>query len=49
MRKLRLIDREKDWYEEKVIDPETGKAIHHTKECLSNHTDHGSAKGDKSS
>jgi len=49
MRKLRLIDREKDLYEEKVIDPETGMAIHHTKERLSNHTDHGSAKGDKSS
>lgn len=44
MQKLRLIDRDKDIYEEEVTDPETGNTIHKTKEKLSDHTGHGSAK-----
>jgi hypothetical protein len=43
----RVIDRIKDWYKELITDPETGKAIHHTEERLSDHIGHGSAK-DKS-
>lgn len=45
MQKLRIIDKEKNLYEETVIDPQTGRIIHHTKEPLSEHTGHGSAKG----
>ncbi|MCH8030161.1 MAG: hypothetical protein IH874_09590 [Candidatus Dadabacteria bacterium] len=48
MRKLRVIDREKDLYEESVVDPQSGRVVHNTKERLSKHTDHGSAKGKKS-
>ncbi len=44
VRKLRLIDRDGDNYEEEVIDPSTGEVIHKTKEKLSAHTGHGSAK-----
>ncbi len=40
----RIIDRENDWYEETVIDPETGEVIHRCAEPLSNHRGHGSAK-----
>lgn len=44
MQKLRLIDRDRDIYEEEVTDPSTGKVIHKTKENLREHTGHGSAK-----
>jgi len=47
MQKLRLIDREKDLYEEKVVDPQSGTVIHHSKEPLSKHTGHGSEEGNK--
>jgi predicted RNA-binding Zn-ribbon protein involved in translation (DUF1610 family) len=40
----RVIDRGNDWYEEKIVNPETGDVIHHCAEKLSNHTGHGSAK-----
>lgn len=42
--KTRIIDREIDDYEEKVVDPITGKVIHRCKEPLSKHTEHGSTK-----
>lgn len=48
MNKLRLIDRDKDFYEEKVHDPDTGDVIHHVKGPLSKHTGHGSDKDSKS-
>jgi hypothetical protein len=38
------IDRENNRYTEKVSDSETGIAIHHCDEKLSEHTGHGSAK-----
>lgn len=44
MNKLRIIDREKDLYVEKITDPDTNKIIHHTNEKLSEHINHGSAK-----
>jgi len=44
MRKRRVIDREKDQYEELVVDPETGKTVNRCSEKLSNHKGHGSAK-----
>jgi hypothetical protein len=40
----RLIDRVKDWYEERVSDPATGKVVHECSERLTNHRGHGSAK-----
>jgi hypothetical protein len=44
VQKGRLVDKENDWYEEIIIDPKTGDVIHETKEKLSNHYGHGSAK-----
>ena len=46
-KKERIIDRENDRYMEKIIDPETGKVIHHCDEPLSEHQGHGSAKNKK--
>ena len=40
----RYIDKDADYYKEVVIDPESGKVIHHCEEPLSEHRDHGSAK-----
>lgn len=42
--KTRTIDRLNDWYEEKVIDPETGEVLRDCAEPLSQHCNHGSAK-----
>jgi predicted RNA-binding Zn-ribbon protein involved in translation (DUF1610 family) len=39
----RVIDRQNDWYEEKVVDPESGAIVHHCAEKLSDHRGHGSA------
>ena len=47
MRLERIIDRVKDYYKEKVIDPRTGQIVHECEEPLSQHTDHGSAKQGK--
>jgi hypothetical protein len=44
VKKSRLIDKENDWYEETVINPQTGEIIHECKEKLSEHQQHGSAK-----
>ncbi|MFD1533335.1 hypothetical protein [Pseudonocardia aurantiaca] len=44
VRKRRLIDRDGDWYEETVVDPSTGETVHETREPLSEHWGHGSAK-----
>ncbi len=43
----RIIDRENDWYEETVIDPETGEVIHRCAQPLSKHRGHGSVKQKK--
>lgn len=48
MKLERIIDRENDWYEEVVTDPETGEVIHRCAERLSEHTGRGSAKCGKS-
>ncbi|MEW5802370.1 MAG: hypothetical protein AB1847_09735 [bacterium] len=40
----RVIDRENDFYFEKVIDPKTKKIVHCCQEPLSSHQGHGSAK-----
>lgn len=42
------IDRENDWYEETVTNPDTGEVVHHQAEPLSDHTGHGSAKQHRS-
>jgi hypothetical protein len=44
MKLSRVIDRDRDLYVEKVIDPETGNVIHECSEPLSAHRGHGSAK-----
>jgi len=44
-----LVDRDRDLYEEVVIDPETGTIVHECKEPLSQHRGHGSAKRASSS
>jgi len=44
VRKTRLIDRETDWYEERIVDEETGEVLHESHEPLSDHSGHGSAK-----
>lgn len=41
---LRIIDRRKNKYIEKVTDPETGQIIHECSEQLSDHRGHGDAK-----
>jgi len=43
----RVIDRERDHYEETITDPITGKIVHHSNEPLSKHQGHGSAKHKK--
>jgi hypothetical protein len=40
-----LIDRAGDWYEETVVDLATGETIHECSEPLSEHWEHGSARG----
>lgn len=47
MRRSRVVDRENNRYIETVIDPQTGEAIHHCDEPLSDHQGHGSAKASK--
>jgi predicted nucleic acid-binding Zn-ribbon protein len=47
MAKTRVVDRQKDNYQEIVIDPETGKIIHRCDEPLSQHRGHGSDKHKK--
>ncbi len=44
MIKKRIIDRENNWYEEVVVDEETGEVVYESSEALTDHTDHGSAK-----
>jgi hypothetical protein len=44
--KLRIIDVDEDDYEEIVVDYETGEIIKKCKEPLSEHRNHGSAKGE---
>ena len=39
-----LTNKREDVYEEKVTDPNSGKAIHYCREKLSKHRNHGSAK-----
>ena len=44
IKKERVIDREKDYYFEKITDPETGDVLHYCEEPLSSHRGHGTAK-----
>ena len=44
IKKERLIDKEKNTYSEKIIEPETGKILRQANEPLKNHTGHGSDK-----
>jgi hypothetical protein len=44
MRLERVIDRARDWYRERVIDPRTGEVVHECEEPLSEHKGHGTAK-----
>jgi hypothetical protein len=43
----RIIDRDNDYYFEKITDYETGEVIHHCEEPLSQHQGHGDAKRNK--
>jgi phage FluMu protein Com len=47
--KTRLVDRQDNWYKERVVDEKTGEVLHEAREPLSGHTGHGSAKGPPSS
>jgi len=47
MKLTRVIDRAKNWYEETVINPDTGEVMHQTSEPLSQHKGHGSDKKNK--
>lgn len=49
VKKNRLVDRDRDLYQEVVTDPETGTVIHQCEEPLSEHRGHGSAKRSPSS
>lgn len=40
----RSIDRENNWYHEKITDPKTDEVVHETAEPLSEHQGHGSAR-----
>lgn len=40
----RTVDKDKDWYSEKVIDLKTGETLYECEESLSKHTGHGTAK-----
>lgn len=44
MKLSRVIDRGKNWYEEKIINPLTGEVAHHQSHPLDQHIGHGSAK-----
>ncbi len=44
VRRRMVIDRENDRYEERVVDPETGDAIHEADEPLTHHRGHGAAR-----
>lgn len=44
MQKERIIDRDRDYYKEVVIDPSDGTVVHKNEEPLSEHFGHGSAK-----
>jgi len=44
VQKDRIIDKDRDHYFEKVVDPKTGEVIHLCEEPLSQHWGHGSAK-----
>ncbi|MCX5977399.1 MAG: hypothetical protein NTV33_11415 [Coprothermobacterota bacterium] len=44
MKLTRVIDREKNLYQESVVDPTTGEVVHECKEPLSKHQNHGNAK-----
>jgi hypothetical protein len=46
-KKERVIDREEDFYFERITDLETGEVIHHCEEPLSSHQGHGGAKAKK--
>jgi phosphomannomutase len=39
-----ITDHENDWYEEEVVDPDTGEIIYKCAEPRSKHTGHGCAK-----
>jgi len=48
VQKDRIIDKDRDHYFERVVDPSTGEVIHHCEEPLSQHWGHGSARPRKS-
>lgn len=47
MKKMRIIDRDKDEYKEIISDPKTNSVVHKCEEPLSKHTGHGLAKKSK--
>jgi len=44
VRKVRLIDRQRDWYEEVVVDARTGELLRECRERLGEHFERGSAR-----
>jgi hypothetical protein len=49
MMKTQIIDRRKNTYYERVVDPATGEVVHHCDEPLTSHQGHGDAKQPKGS
>lgn len=47
VKKIRIIDKDKNLYKETVTDPDTNTIIHHCEEPLDQHVGHGSAKSKK--
>jgi len=47
VRKTRTIDKDKNLYQETIIDPDTHEVVHHCKEPLDEHIGHGFAKSKK--
>lgn len=48
VKKSRIIDKDKNFYQEIVTDPDTNEIIYHCEEPLDQHVGHGSAKSKKS-
>lgn len=44
VKKIRIIDRDKDYYLEEIVDPNTDQVIHRCEEPLSQHWGHGDAR-----
>ena len=44
MHLTRIIDRARNWYHERVVNPKTGEVVHECSEALTEHRGHGAAR-----